>query len=85
MIPVCTVVTGTATLEALLPILEITAVTVMKYVVNARSISFLLPCTVILVEASVVVNEPECVSLHGPVWLAPCAGEDCIMYLSTPN
>ena len=73
--PVCVVVNTTAELGVLLPrkLATLTAVTVMEYVVNALTISSPLPCTVILVEAPVVVTELECVLLiHVPSWLAPC-------------
>ena len=70
--PVCVVVTTTAVLGAL-RLVTLTAVTVMEYVVNALTISSPLPCTVILVEALVVLTDPECVLfLHSPSWLAPC-------------
>ena len=86
MIPVCVVVTNTAELGALLPgkLVALTAVTVMEYVVNALTISSPLPCTVILVEAPVILTDPEYVLLiHAPSWLAPCVLVYCTEYLFT--
>ena len=86
MVPDCAVVTGIAVLGTLLP-LELTAVTVMKYVVNGRSVLFPLPFTVILVEAPVVLTEPEYIGpgMHAPSWLARSAKVYCTVYLSAPD